>query len=112
MYNGADSLNQASYELNGASRRMEIITKRCSEIKVRQWLIFTIFLFYCYDHRKNSLATGQQEKVGLFFLCDCLIYVRLLNRSCLTVERKHVFNFRSVENDLSPDALVAGFTKY
>ena len=36
--------------------------------------------------------------------------VRLLNHSCLIVDRKHVFNLRSVENDLSPDALVAGFT--
>ena len=37
--------------------------------------------------------------------------VRLLNHSCLIIEHKHVFNLRSVENDLSPDALiVAGFT--
>ena len=26
------------------------------------------------------------------------------------MERSHVFNLRAVENDLSPDALVAGFT--
>ena len=38
------------------------------------------------------------------------LVLRLLNRSCLIVERKHVFNLRLVENDLSPDALVAGFT--
>ena len=36
--------------------------------------------------------------------------VSRLNRSCLVVERKHVFNLRSVVNDLSPDALVAGIT--
>ena len=78
--------------------RMEIITKRYSQIKVRQRLIFRFFkdaninfsFCYCYNHRENLLAMS--------------------NHSCLIVERKHVFNLRSVENDLSPDALAAGFT--
>ena len=41
------------------------------------------------------------------------MFVKLVNRSCIIVERlerNHVFNLWAVENDLSTDALVAGFT--
>ena len=38
------------------------------------------------------------------------MFVKLVNRSCVIVERNHVFNLWAVENDLSTDALVAGFT--
>ena len=45
-----------------------------------------------------------------FFLYDCYEHnIRLLNLSCVNVERSHyhVFSFRTVENDRSPDLLVA-----
>ena len=38
------------------------------------------------------------------------MFVKLVNRSCVIVERNHVFNLWAVENDLSTDALVARFT--
>ena len=38
------------------------------------------------------------------------MFVNLVNRSCVIVERNHVFNLWAVENDLSTDAVVAGFT--
>ena len=38
------------------------------------------------------------------------MFVKLVNRSCVIVERNYVFNLWAVENDLSTDALVAGFT--
>ena len=37
--------------------------------------------------------------------------VRLLNLSLVIVERSHIFNLRAAEKDLSPAALVAGFTR-
>ena len=37
--------------------------------------------------------------------------VRLLNRSWFILERSHVFSLRAVEKDLSPAALLAGFTR-
>ena len=38
------------------------------------------------------------------------MFVKLVNRSCVIVERNHVSIFGQVENDLSTDVLVAGFT--
>ena len=35
----------------------------------------------------------------------------LLNLVCVGVERSHVFSLRAEEKDLSPTALVAGFTR-
>ena len=47
----------------------------------------------------------------LFVLSLCLFnIVRLVNHSCVIVERNHLFNLWAVENDLSTDALIAGFT--
>ena len=58
-----------------------------------------------------SFPRPTRDLVCLFFLHDCLIIiVKLVNRSCVIVERNHVFNLWAVENDLSTDALVAGFT--
>ena len=37
--------------------------------------------------------------------------VRLLNRSLFFLERSHIFSLRAVEKDLSPAALIAGFTR-
>ena len=34
----------------------------------------------------------------------------MVNHSCVIVERNHLFNLWAVENDLSTDALVPGFT--
>ena len=67
------------------------------------------FLFLLLLRSQNSLAMSTRESRSGFSLYLFKI-VRLLNRSCLIVEKKHIFNLRSVENDLSPDALVAGFT--
>ena len=36
--------------------------------------------------------------------------VKLVNRSCAIVERNHLFNLWTLENDLSTDALIAGFS--
>ena len=48
---------------------------------------------------------------NLFVLSLCMFKtVRLLNRSWFILERSHVFSLRAVEKDLSPAALVAGFT--
>ena len=46
---------------------------------------------------------NKRKSVWFIFIPVSKI-VRLLNHSCLIVDRKHVFNLRS------PDALVAGFT--
>ena len=47
----------------------------------------------------------------MFILSSCLLnIVKLVNRSRVIVERNHLFNLWAVENDLSTDALVAGFT--
>lgn len=53
---------------------------------------------------------SRRESQSLLLLFNI---VSLVNRSCVIVERCHVFNLvRAVENDLSPDSLVGGFTKY
>ena len=57
----------------------------------------------------NSLATSIRQ--CLFVLCLWVLsIVRLLNLVCVIVERSHVFSLRAEEKDLSPAALVAGFT--
>ena len=50
------------------------------------------------------------------FVCSLLVgtilsIVRLLNRVCVIVEHSHVFSLQAEEKDLSPAALVAGFTR-
>ena len=99
---------------------MEIITKRYSTLKdkgeaevdiycVSDSLKVSKSLFLLLLLSENSLAMLTTESRSFLSLWLFNI-LRLINRSCLIVERKHVFNLRSVVNDLSPDALVAGFT--
>ena len=62
----------------------------------------------------NSLATSitsiRQSRLSV--LCFWVLsIVRLLNLVCVIVERSHVFSLRAEEKDLSPAALVAGFTR-
>ena len=60
---------------------------------------------------ENSFARSTRDLVCLFVLSLCLFnIVKLVNHSCVIVERNHLFNLWAVENDLSTDALVAGFT--
>ena len=57
---------------------------------------------------ENSFARSTRDLVCLFVLSSCLFnIVKLVNRSCVIVERNHLFNLWAVENDLSTD--VAGF---
>ena len=58
----------------------------------------------------NSLATSISQSLSVLCLC-VLSIVRLLNLVCVIVERSHVFSRRAEEKDLSPAALVAGFTR-
>ena len=57
----------------------------------------------------NSFAMSMVESLSVFSLC-VFKTVMLLNRSWFILERSHVFSLRAVEKDLSPAALVAGFT--
>ena len=87
------------------------LTKRYSPLKkLRQSLIlFSLKLIpklnfsFCYRHGRKIRLQGLQEIlcVCLFFLYDCLIF-KLINRSCVIVERNHVFNLLGAgENELS-----------
>ena len=60
----------------------------------------------------NSLATSTRQSLSVLCLW-VLSIVRLLNLQlvCVIVERSHVFSLRAKEKDLSPAALVAGFTR-
>ena len=58
----------------------------------------------------NSFAMSVVESLSVFSLC-MFKTVRLLNRSWLILERSHAFSLLAVEKDLSPAALVAGFTR-
>ena len=58
----------------------------------------------------NSLATSIRQSLSVLCLW-VLSIVRLLNLVCVIVERSHVFSLRAEEKDLSPAALVAGFTR-
>ena len=58
----------------------------------------------------NSFAMSKAESLSVLSLC-IFKTVRLLNRSWFILERSRVFSPRAVEKDLSPAALVAGFTK-
>ena len=58
----------------------------------------------------NSFAMSMVESLSVLSLC-MFKTVRLLNRSWFILERSHVFSLQAVEKDLSPAALVAGFTR-
>ena len=58
----------------------------------------------------NSLTTYIRQSLCVLCLW-VLSIVRLLNLVCVIVERSHVFSLRAEEKDLSPAALVAGFTR-
>ena len=58
----------------------------------------------------NSLATSIRQSLSVLCLW-VLSIVRLLHLFCVIVERSHVFSLRAEEKDLSPAALVAGFTR-
>ena len=62
------------------------LTKVCSSV------IVTVGIFVCKVYKRPC------------------VFIKLVNRSCVIVERNYVFNLWAVENDLSTDALVAGFT--
>ena len=77
------------------------LTKRYSPLKkLRQWLIFTVY--QTLKDTKISLSVTLLRSDNLF--------VRMVNRSCVIVERNLVFNLWAVEKDLSTEALVAEFT--
>ena len=61
-----------------------------------------IFLLLLRSESSLAMLTRKSRYVLSLWLFNI---VRLLNRSCLIAERKHIFNLRSMENDLSPDAL-------
>ena len=50
----------------------------------------------------NSLATSIRQSLSV---------LRLLNLVCVIVERSHVFSLQAEEKELSPAALIAGFTR-
>ena len=58
----------------------------------------------------NSLATSMRESLSVLCL-SVLSNVRLLNLVCVLIERSHNFSLWAEEKDLSPAALVAGFTR-
>ena len=58
----------------------------------------------------NSFAVSMVESLSVLSLC-MFKTVRLLNRFWFILERSHVFSLRAGERDLSPAALVAGFTR-
>ena len=58
----------------------------------------------------NSFAMSMVESLPI--LSSCMFKtVRLLNCSWIILQRSHLFSLRAVEKDLSPTALVAGFTR-
>ena len=67
-------------------------------------------LFRFSSRAANSLATSIRQSLSVLCLW-VLSIVRLLNLICVIVERNHVFSLRAEEKDLSPAALVAGFTR-
>ena len=67
------------------------------------------FLFRFSLRAANSLAKSIRESLSVLCLW-VLSIVRLLNLVRVIVERSHVFSLRAEEKDLSPAALVVGFT--
>ena len=58
----------------------------------------------------NSFATSIRQSLSV--LCWWVLsIVSLLNLVCVIVERSHVFSLRAEEKELSPAALIAGFTR-
>ena len=86
-------------------------------LKIIEWMILMLlYIIYSKSAKIVCVAVGK-------FVCDVngvktvrsfFVYVqncRLLNLSWFILERSHVFSLRAVELDLSPAALVAGFTR-
>ena len=55
----------------------------------------------------SDVIGGKPVRSFFVYVQNC----RLLNLSWFILERSHVFSLRAVEKDLSPAALVAGFTR-
>ena len=81
---------------------------------IENWINISLhwYLLYCSN-------TDINPKINQEFYFYCIQFndvlwlfntVKLVNRSCVIVERNHLFNLWAVENDLSTDALIAGFT--
>ena len=68
------------------------------------------FLFQFSLRAVNSLATSIRQSLSVLCLW-VLSIVRLLNLASVVVERSHIFSLRAEGKDLSPAALVAGFTR-
>ena len=68
------------------------------------------FFFRFSLRAANSLVTSIRQSLSVLCLW-VLSIVRLLNLVCVIVERSHVFSLRAEEKDLSPAAVVAGFTR-
>ena len=58
----------------------------------------------------NPLARSIRQSLSVLCLW-VLSLVRLLNLVCVIVERSNAFSLRAEEKDLSPAAMVAGFTR-
>ena len=68
------------------------------------------------NFKRTSLILYQTKSIGNSYVCLSVLCLwvfstaRLLNLACVIVNRSHVFSLRAAEKDLSPVALVAGFT--
>ena len=76
-----------------------------NDIKVTAHLHFLFVL-----RSVNSFAMSMVESLSVLSLC-MFKTVRLLNRSWFILERSHDISLRAVEKELSPAALIAGFTR-
>ena len=65
---------------------------------------------FCLLRSVNSFAMSMVESLSVLSLF-MFKTIRLLDRSWFILERSHVFSLPAVEKDLSPAALVAGFTR-
>ncbi len=66
--------------------------------------------FMClFSLHTNILPTSINDKESVLFLCAFEI-AKLLNLSCAIVDLSQVLRRIAMEKDLSPEALVAGFT--
>ena len=99
-------MNRVTSKLNPTDATVECHTNilKSDSLKVPKLLLRLSF------RTANSLATSIRESLS-FFCFWVLSIVRLLNFVCVIVERSHVFSLRAEEKDLSPAALVAGFTR-
>ena len=78
----------------------------CLIIHSKYYIYIKVTVHHLLEKCQNyafCLCCGR--KACPFFLCVCL------KLTWFILERSHVFSLRTVENDLSPAALVAGFTR-